>query len=101
MRTETFSYLPPCSDDEIKAQVKFVIDNGWIPGIEYTEEPGPENSYWFFWKLPFFEAKDASEVLDELHKCRQQNPKAYIKITGYDNIRQGQVLAFVAVKPDA
>jgi len=101
MYTETFSYLPPFSEKEVAAQIKYIMDNGWIPGIEYTEDPGLENAYWFFWKLPLFDAENAEEVMSELKACREQNPKAYIKITGYDNIRQGQVLAFVAFKPAA
>lgn len=99
MYTETFSYLPPFSDKEVQAQIDYIIKNNWIPGIEYTEQPGLDNSYWRFWKLPFFDAKTSAEVMEELKACRGENPGAYIKITGYDNIRQGQVLAFVASKP--
>nr|7QSY_B Chain B, RubisCO small subunit [synthetic construct]7QSY_D Chain D, RubisCO small subunit [synthetic construct]7QSY_F Chain F, RubisCO small subunit [synthetic construct]7QSY_H Chain H, RubisCO small subunit [synthetic construct] len=99
MHTETFSYLPPLTDEEIKKQVEYILKNGWIPGIEYTDEPGPHNSYWSFWKLPFFNAETAEEVMEELEACREANPDCYIKITGYDNIRQGQVLSFVAYRP--
>ncbi len=99
MHTETFSYLPPFSDKEIEAQVDYIIQNNWIPGIEYTEKPGLDNSYWRFWKLPLFDARGAREVMDELKACQRENPRAFIKVTGYDNIRQGQILAFVAYKP--
>ncbi len=99
MHTETFSYLPPFSDKEIEAQINYIIQNNWIPGIEYTENPGLDNSYWFFWKLPLFDARKAGDVMRELQACRKANPEAYVKITGYDNIRQGQILAFVAYKP--
>jgi ribulose-bisphosphate carboxylase small chain len=29
----TFSYLPDFSEEEIKAQVQYGIDNGWAPSV--------------------------------------------------------------------
>ena len=100
MYTETFSYLPPMTDEQITAQIQYILDNGWFPGVEYTNDPGPQNSYWNFWKLPFFNAKKTEDVLAEINACKKVNPNSYIKITGYDNIRQGQVLSFVVYRPD-
>ncbi len=99
MKFETFSYLPPMTDEEIKKQLQYILDNGWIPGIEYTENPGPQNAYWTFWKLPFFNATTSQEVLEELQACQKANPNAYIKLTGYDNKRQCQVFSFVVYQP--
>jgi ribulose-bisphosphate carboxylase small chain len=99
MHTETFSYLPQMSKEQVKGQIEYILKNGWIPGVEFTGDPGPGNSYWHFWKLPLFNAKTASEVLAEIDQCREANPGCYIKITGYDNRRQGQVLSFVVHRP--
>lgn len=52
MRTETFSYLPPLTDEQIEKQIAYILRNGWIPAIEYTDRPGPTNHYWTLWKLP-------------------------------------------------
>jgi len=30
----TFSYLPDLTDEQILAQVKYIIKNGWAVGIE-------------------------------------------------------------------
>ena len=100
LRTETFSYLPQMTPEQVVSQVKYILENGWIPGIEHTEKPEPRNSYWNFYELPFFDAKTPEEVMTALEACRAQNPGSYIKITGYDNIRQAQVLSFVVDRPD-
>jgi ribulose-bisphosphate carboxylase small chain len=39
-------------------------------------------------------------VLAELEACRMAHPDAYIKINGYDPVRQGQVVSFVAFRPE-
>lgn len=33
---ETFSYLPPLSDDAVAKQVDYVIRQGWIPCLEFS-----------------------------------------------------------------
>lgn len=100
MKLETFSYLPPMDENQVKAQINYILNNGWIPGIEFTNDPGPQNSYWSFWKLPLFNAKSVDEVWKEVNNCKREHPDSYIKITGYDNRRQGQVLSFVVHKPN-
>ncbi len=101
MRTETFSFLPPLTRNEIAKQIQYIVDQGWTVGIEYSEDTDPKNSYWNFWKLPFFGVKDVSQIMEEMEVCRKANPKAYIRVIGYDNIRQGQVHSFVAGEPEA
>lgn len=39
---ETFSYLPPLSDDQIARQVDYIVNNGWTPCLEFSE---PEKAY--------------------------------------------------------
>lgn len=99
LHTETFSYLPPLSRDEVEAQVRYILANGLIPGIEYTERYDVGDDYWHFWKLPFFEARQAADVLQELDACQAAHPGAYIRLTGYDAKRQCQVLSFVVRRP--
>ncbi len=100
MHTETFSYLPPMTEDEIRKQVEYIIEKGYIPGIEYTFELHPKISYWHFWKLPFFIDRNADKVMEELAACKAKNPNAWIKVTGYDNKKQCQVLSFVVYRPE-
>jgi ribulose-bisphosphate carboxylase small chain len=34
---ETFSYLPPLSDDQIARQVDYIVNNSWTPCLEFSE----------------------------------------------------------------
>lgn len=52
-RYETLSYLPPLSDQQIARQVQYMMDQGYIPGIEFEKDPTPELHHWTLWKLPF------------------------------------------------
>jgi ribulose-bisphosphate carboxylase small chain len=39
---ETFSYLPPLSDDQIARQVDYIVNNGYTPCLEFSM---PEDAY--------------------------------------------------------
>lgn len=99
MKLETFSYLPELTDDEVGAQIRSILDRGLVVALEYTDEPDPYEHYWTLWKLPLFGVADAAVVLAELEQCRAANPTAYIRLNGYDAVRQGQVMSFVVHRP--
>jgi ribulose-bisphosphate carboxylase small chain len=99
MKTETFSYLPDLTDEQVAKQVQYFLDKNCVPGIEYCENPNPALAYWNWWKLPLFEATSPDEVQAELEACKKAHPNAYIKVTAYDNIKQRMVMAFVVSKP--
>ena len=99
MRLETFSYLPALSGERLERQVRAILRRGLVVGIEYTTAPDPRDHYWTMWKLPLFGTDDPGTVLAELDACRRANPSAYIKVNGYDAVRQGQVVSFVASQP--
>ena len=90
----TFSFLPDFTDEEIKAQLQYAIDNGWALAVEYTDDPHPRNSYWEMWDLPMFEVTDSAGVFYEVEKCREVFPNRYIKVTAYDPRHCRQTTAF-------
>jgi ribulose-bisphosphate carboxylase small chain len=98
-RLETFSYLPPLTDEQVTAQTGSILERGLIPAIEHTTEPGPRNTYWSLWKLPLFDARTPEAVLAEVEACARANPHAYVRLSGYDPKRQGQVASFVIRRP--
>jgi ribulose-bisphosphate carboxylase small chain len=100
MRLQTFAYLPELSAGQLAWQVRSILGRRLVVGIEFTSTPGPYDHYWTMWKLPLFGTDDPAAVLAELDACRQANPDAYIKINGYDPVRQGQVVSFVAGQPE-
>ena len=97
----TFSYLPDLTDEQILAQVKYIISNGWAVSIEWTEDPHPRNSYWDLWGLPLFGIKDASVVMYELDQCRAAHPTTYVKINAFDAARgvESCALSFIVQRP--
>ena len=36
----TFSFLPDLTDDEVRAQVQYALDNGWAVSVEHTDDGG-------------------------------------------------------------
>lgn len=99
-RYETLSYLPPLSDHQINQQVQYILDQGYFPAVEFDEDPQPERFYWTMWKLPLFSARSPQEVLTEVRACRSEYPNSYIRVVGFDNVKQCQVLSFIVSKPN-
>jgi len=98
-RFETFSFLPPLTEEEIAAQVRHILDRGLIPAIEYTTDPRSRNVFWSMWKLPLFDSRTVEDVVSEVEACAEDHPDSYVKLVGYDRRKQGQVVAFVMRRP--
>lgn len=98
-RHETFSYLPPLTEDQIVKQVDHILRHGLIPAIEHTRRPSPRDAFWSMWKLPLFDAQTAQEVLAEVEACVRAHPDSFVKLNGYDPRRQGQAASFVIRRP--
>lgn len=97
----TFSYLPPLSDAQIRAQVQYCLDQDWAVSIEFTDDPHPRNAYWDMWGLPMFDIKDAAGIMSEIQACRAAKPGRYIRVNGYDRryTRQTVALSFIVQRP--
>lgn len=97
----TFSHLPDLTDEEIRLQIEYCINNGWALALEHTDDPHHRNVYWDLWDLPMFEIGDASAVLAEVNACRETHPNRYIKLKGYDASygRQTTGLEFIVNRP--
>ncbi|GMH36221.1 hypothetical protein BSKO_04089 [Bryopsis sp. KO-2023] len=114
---ETLSYLPPLSEQEIAMQVNYITRNGWTPCLEFSDSEhayisshecvrfGPitsnynDNKYWTMWKLPMFGCNDPSQVQVEIDNCVRTFPNAFLRIVGFDSIRQVQVAGFLVHRP--
>jgi len=97
----TFSYLPEFTEEEIKLQMRYCLDNDWPISIEHTDDPHPRNAYWEMWGLPMFDAHDLDIPIQELEKCRREFPSHYIKLNGYDRTKgkQTTMLSFIVHRP--
>ena len=99
MKTETFSYLPAFTGEQVEKQVQYFLNNGCVIGIEYSSLPGPALAFWDWWKLPLFNMRSVDEIMSEIEFCKANHPDSYIRITSYDNTRQTQVMSFVVHHP--
>ena len=97
----TFSFLPDLTDDQIKKQVKYCLDNDYAVSIEHTDDPHPRNTYWEMWGLPMFDLKDPAGVLMEINECRNAHPENYIRVGAIDSERgtESLRLSFIVNRP--
>jgi ribulose-bisphosphate carboxylase small chain len=97
----TFSTLPDLTDDEIKAQIQYIIDQKWAVSVEYTDDPHPRNVYWEMFGLPMFDTTDASAAFGEIQNARKSFPNHYIKVSGYNAryTKQTTGLSFIVNRP--
>jgi ribulose-bisphosphate carboxylase small chain len=97
----TFSYLPDFTDEQIRAQVQYCLDNDWAISVEHTDDPHPRNVYWDLYGLPMFDLKDPAAIMLEINGCRKTFPHHYIKVNGYDRRygRQTTALSFIVNRP--
>lgn len=101
LRQGTFSTLDDFTDDEIKAQIQYMLDNKWAVSVEFTDDPHPRNAYWEMWGLPMFDLADASAIMMEVNKCREAYPNQYVKVNAYDArlTKQTTALSFIVNRP--
>ena len=97
-----FSYLPPLTDDEIRMQVEYALNNDWPVSVEFTDDPHPRNVYWEMWGMPMFDQKDAAAILFEINECRTAYPNYYIRVNAFDrNLgRQTTAMSFIVNRPE-
>lgn len=98
----TFSFLPELTDEQIKAQIEYALDQGWAVNVEYTDEPHPRNTYWEMWGLPMFDLRDPVGVMEEVDACREAYPNHYVRVSAFDSTRGWETvrLSFIVNRPE-
>ena len=96
-----FSFLPPLTDKQISAQLKYALKNGWAIGIEYTDDPHPRNTYWEMFGNPMFDLKDPAGILMEINSCRKTFPDHYIRVTAFNSTRgvESPTMSYIVNRP--
>lgn len=97
----TFSFLPDLSDDQVRAQVEYCLDQGWAISIEYTDDPHPRNTYWEMFGQPMFDLRDAAGVMADVDEARRTYPDHYVKVNAFDSTRGFETvrLSFIVNRP--
>ncbi len=101
MTQGTFSFLPDLTDDEIEAQLRYAVGNGWALSIEFTDDPHPRNVYWNMWGLPMFDLEDPGPTMAEIAACRSAHGDDYIRVGAFDSSRGWETirLSFLVNRP--
>ena len=96
-----FSFLPDLTDEQIAAQVRYALGNGWAVNLEYTDDPHPRNTYWEMFGMPLFELRDPAALMAELEQCRKSFPRHYIRVTAFDSTRGWETprMSFIVNRP--
>jgi ribulose-bisphosphate carboxylase small chain len=96
-----FSFLPDLNDDQITAQIKYALNNGWAVNVEYTDDPHPRNTYWEMFGMPMFDLKDPAGIMMEVNNCRKTFPNYYIRVTAFDSTRGWETprMSFIINRP--
>ena len=96
-----FSFLPPLTEEQLTAQIKYALDKGWSLGIEYTDDPHPRNTYWEMFGNPMFDLKDPAGILMEINSCRKTYPNHYIRVTAFSAVRgvESVTMSYIVNRP--
>ena len=84
--------------ERIRAQVVYIVEQGWNPAIEHVEPDRSGDDYWYMWKLPMFGEKNVDAILREAAKCHKANPNNHVRLIGYDNLKQTQGASMVVYR---
>ena len=98
LRFETFSYLPPMNETQIRAQIDYCLSRDWDCGVEYCELERATDDYWYMWKLPLFGIRDGAEVMAALEACKEAWPRCLVRLVAFDRKRQSRGMQFVVHK---
>ena len=99
----TFSFLPDLTDEQIEAQLRYALRNGWAIMVEHTDDPHPRNALWEMWGQPLFDldrGRGRHRAARGRAPCREAYPRDYVKVVAYDRSlgRQTTALSFI-VRP--
>ena len=97
-----FSFLPPLTDAQITAQIKYALGKGWALSVEYTDDPHPRNTYWEMFGAPMFDLKDAAGILMEVNNCRKTFPNHYIRVMAFSSVRgvESPTMSYIVNRPN-
>ena len=96
-----FSFLPPLTDLQITAQIKYALGRGWALSVEYTDDPHPRNTYWEMYGAPMFDLKDPAGILMEVNHCRKTFPNHYIRVMAFSSVRgvESPTMSYIVNRP--
>ena len=98
-RFETYSFLPPPSQEMINTHIEYIIANELVPQIEYSEYTGTPQGFWHQWHLPKNTWLTKNLIRQLLDKCIHAHPDAFIRLSGYNTKKRMFDINFVVRAP--
>ena len=100
----TFSFLPDLTDEQIEAQLRYALRNGWAIMVEHTDDPHPRNALWEMWGQPHVRprrGRGRRRACARSRAAREACPHDYVKVVAYDRSlgRQTTALSFIVGRP--
>ncbi len=97
----TFSFLPDLTDEQIRAQIAYCLEQGWAVSLEHTDDPHPRNTYWEMFGPPMFDLHDAEGFMVELRDVRATFAERYVRLVAFDATRGVETvrLSFIVNRP--
>lgn len=108
MRFETFAFLPPLSQAQIEAQAAYALQQGFIPSIEFAENPSSADFYWRQWAIQPAKINPATSqpepltgghLANQIESCARRHPYAFIRFSAYNPQTRQTTLSFIAKTP--
>lgn len=99
-----FSFLDDLTDEQITAQLRYALRNGWSILVERTDDPHPRNPLWEIWGEPLFDLpeRDVAVAMQAVRDARSAFADEYVKVVCYDRSlgRQTTALSFIVQRPE-
>merc|ERR1711972_396932 len=88
-------------------QIKYGLEQCWVPAIEYSSFPHPRNYFWEMAGLPLFEMSGPNAEEEILDYCEAvvelaKDTRQYVRLCFYDNTRGTEtcVSSFIISRPN-
>ena len=98
-RSETYSFLPPPSQEMIHTHIAYIVNNELVPRIEYCEDTGTQQGFWHQWHLPKNTWATTTLIQQLLRKCIHAHPEAFVRLAGYNTIKRMSEINFIVRTP--
>ena len=106
IRFETFAFLPPLSNQQIEAQITKALNSGWVPHVEYAEQPNSADFFWRIWPLKPTRIEitgkgqlTSSQILNQIESCARRYPFNFVRFCAYSPQTRMTEMAFICKTP--
>ena len=107
-RFETFSFLPPLSTAQVQAQIDDMLARGWVPMVDFAENPNCADFYWREWPqillhkqspVGKMEGISTTAVVTQIESCSRRHPYAFVRLSAYDPKTRMTKQSFIVKTP--